>query len=186
MKSACAFSLVRTRPKYDIDFKHERMEVYSGLHREVSQFTYLKGMWKLDDGKLMGSTSDYGECYTGDIRWTDYSLEGSICCVCEGESALNVRVQGAIRSYAVALRNGRLMIRKNENGYRTLAECEHATEIGETYRFRIEASGNRISVFEDGRLLLSVCDEENPYLSGCVGCSVRDGARAYFDHLVIE
>ncbi len=177
---------VEGTPMYDIDFKHERMEIYTGLHREVSQFTFLKGVWTLDDGRLMGSTNDYGECYTGDIRWTDYSLEGSICCVCEGESALNVRVQGAIRSYAVALRSGRLMIRKNENGYRTLAECDHPTEIGETYRFRIDVKGNEISVFEDGKRLLSVCDEENPYLNGCIGCSVRDGARTYFDHLVIE
>lgn len=96
-----------------------------------------------------------------------------------------MRVQGAIRSYAVALRNGKLMIRKNENGYRTLAECEHPTAIGEMYRFKIDARGNEISVYEDGILLLSVKDEESPYLSGCIGCSVRGGARAHFDHLVI-
>ena len=173
-------------PKYDIDFKHERMEAYSGLHRVPSQFTTLKGVWSLDGGKLMGSCADFGECYTGDIRWTDYTLEGGMSIACEGECALNVRVQGAIRSYAVALGNGKLMICKNENGYRTLAETEHETKIGETYRLRIECRGNEISVWKDGKCVLRASDEVNPYLNGCIGCSVRDGARAYFDHLIIN
>ncbi len=173
-------------PSYDIDFRYERMENYSSLHRVPSQFTTLKGVWTLDEGRLMGSTCDFGECYTGDIRWKDYTLEGSICCVCEGESALNVRVQGAIRSYSVALRNGKLMIRKNENGYRTLAECDHPTQIGETYRLKIVCKGNRISVHENGICLLQTTDEDHPYLNGCIGCSVFHGARTYFDHLVIN
>jgi ADP-ribosylglycohydrolase len=173
-------------PKYDIDFTKERMEVYTDLHREVSQFTFLKGVWSLENGRLMGSTNDFGEAYTGDIRWTDYTLEGSVTMACEGECGLNVRVQGAIRSYAAALKDGKLMIRKNENGYRTLAECDHPTVIGETYRLKVEANGNEISVREGGKLLLSVKDTEKPYLNGCIGCSVRDGARAYYDFLVIE
>lgn len=177
---------VTGKPAYDIDFKYERMEQYTGLHRVPSQFTTLKGVWTLDSDRLMGSCADFGECYTGDIRWTDYTLEGGMSIACEGECALNVRVQGAIRSYAVALGGGRLMIRKNENGYRTLAETEHETKVGETYRLKIECRGNEISVWEDGKCLLSVSDEENPYLNGCIGCSVRDGARAHFDHLIIN
>ena len=174
------------KPKYDIDFSHERMECYTGLHREVSQFTYLKGNWDLCGGRLMGSVNDCGECYTGDIRWTDYSFEGSMECACEGVTALNIRVQGAIRSYAVAMADGKLMIQKNENGYRTLAECPHETAVGKSYRFRIEAAGNRITVSENGVKLLEAVDEVNPYLNGCIGCSVRNGARAFFDHFVVK
>ena len=174
------------KPRYDIDFRHERMEVYTPLHREVSQFTYLKGCWTIEDGRLMGFCSDYGEAYTGDIRWDDYTLEGSVTCACEGLAALNVRVQGAIRSYAVALAGGRLMIQKNENGYRTLAERGHETEVGKTYRFTIEVKGNAIAVYEGGALLLAVVDDDHPYLTGCVGCSVRNGGRAYFDDLMID
>ena len=173
------------KPKYDIDFHSERMEVYAPMHQEVSQFTYLKGCWTIEDGRLMGFCCDYGECYTGDIRWDDYTLEGSLACACEGLAALNVRVQGAIRSYAVALEGGRLMIQKNENGYRTLTECAHETEIGKSYRFTVRAEGNRISVFENGALLLTAADDDHPYLTGCVGCSVRNGGRAYFDDLKI-
>ena len=86
----------------------------------------------------------------------------------------------------MALADGKLIIRNNKNGYITLAECAHPTVIGETYRFRIEAKGNTISVYENGSLVLSVIDEDKPYLTGCIGCSVRSGARAYFDDLKIN
>lgn len=177
---------IEGKPRYDIDFHYERMEAYTNLHREVSQFTYLKGNWVIENGRLTGNSNDYGECYTGDIRWKDYSLEASMTCACEGEVALNVRVQGAIRSYAIAMSNGKLMIRKNENGYRTLAQCDHETQIGKAYRYKIDVRENFIAVWEDGKLLLQATDENNPYLNGCVGCSVRHGARAYFDHFVIR
>ena len=173
-------------PRYDIDFAHERMEVYTPMHREVSQFTYLKGNWTLDEGRLMGSVCDYGEAYTGDLRWRDYALEGSLTLACEGLAALNVRVQGAMRSYAVALHQGRLMIQKNACGYRTLAECPHETRIGETYRLRVEVAGSRIRVIERGRTLLEAEDTDHPYLNGCIGCSLREGARAWFDHFTIN
>ncbi len=169
-------------PRYDIDFHYETKNWRS----KISQFTYLKGAWSLEEGRLMGSAADYGETYTGDIRWGDYTLEGSITMACAGEAALNIRVQGAIRSYAVALKDGKLMIRKNENGYRTLAECDHPTEIGQTYRLKIHAKGNEIAVYENGALVLSVADEDRPYLTGCIGCSVFGGARAYFDDLKIN
>ena len=174
------------KPDYDIDFPYEHTEIYTGTHRPVSQFTFLKGIWALENGRMAGSVSDYGETYTGDIRWTDYSFEGSMECSCEGEVGLNVRVQGAIRSYCVAMRNGKLMIKKNANGYTTLAECDHETELGKSYRFRIEAVGSRISVYENGSLVLETVDNDKPYLNGCIGCSLRNGARAYFDHFVIR
>ncbi len=169
-------------PRYDIDFHHETLRWRS----KISQFTYLKGSWSLENGRLMGSAYDFGETYTGDIRWGDYTLEGSITPACPGEAALNIRVQGAIRSYSVALKDGKLMIRKNKNGYVTLAECDHPTVTGETYRFRIAARGNEITVYENGALVLSVRDEDKPYLTGCIGCSVFGGARAYFDDLKIN
>ena len=174
------------KAKYDIDFAHERMECYTGMHREVSQFTYLKGNWDLDGGRLSGSTCDYGELYTGDLSWTDYALEGTVICPEAGEAGLNVRVQGAIRSYAVTLGGGLLRIRKNANGYATLAERPHETKPGQTVRLRIQAQGAKISVFENGEKLLEIEDADAPYLNGCIGCSLMDGAHAWFEKLVID
>jgi len=40
------------KPKYTLEFDKEREEVWNGLHREISQFTKLKGLMYLDDGQL--------------------------------------------------------------------------------------------------------------------------------------
>ena len=74
----------------------------------------------------------------------------------------------------------------NACGYRTLAECPHETRIGETYRLRVEVTGSRIRVIERGRTLLEAEDTDHPYLNGCIGCSLREGARAWFDHFTIN
>ena len=174
------------QPKYDIDFRFERMECHAPLHRVPSQFTTLKGVWTLDRGCLMGSTADFGECYTGDLRWKDYAVEAELCNVCPGESGINVRVQGAMRSYAVTLDGHKLMIRKNDNGYRTLAECSFPISIGETRHFRIICAGSTIAVWHNGICLLRCVSSQDPYLNGCVGFSIFRGARTYFILLEIN
>lgn len=40
------------KPDYTIDFAEEREEIWPGLHREISQFTRLKGMLSLREGRL--------------------------------------------------------------------------------------------------------------------------------------
>lgn len=171
-------------PDYVIDFRQERMEVYSPLHREVSQFTYLKGIWALDGGRMAGSAQDYGEAYTGDIAWGDYRLTGSVTRGPGEAAALLVRVQGAIRCYAVVMREDRLSIEKNDNGYSQLASHPLSTPCGQTRRLTVEARGDEIRVLEGGELLLSARD--GAYRTGCVGLGVYGGCRAYFDDLAIE
>ncbi len=173
------------RPNYGIDFAREYMEMYTPLHREVSQFTYLKGAWSLESGRLMGLTPDYGEAYTGDIAWDDYRLTGSVSRACGDRAALLVRVQGAIRSYAVMVRADRLSIEKNANGYAELASCPFDAPVGAIRRLTVEVRGNQIRVLEGESQLLCATDDD-PYRTGCVGCGVYDGTRAYFDDLVIE
>ena len=162
------------------------MEVYAKLHREVSQFTYYKGNWMLEEGHLSGSCFDRGECYTGDLRWQDYTLEGTVMLISPGEMSLNVRVQGAIRSYAVAMDGKKLMIRKNENGYRTVASCDCEVALKTPCRLKIEVCGPAITVAVDGKQALQYTDAERPYVYGCIGCSVRGGARAWFSDLKIQ
>lgn len=177
---------ITEKPAYDIDFSYERMELYSNLHREVSQFTYLKGVWTLENGWMSGHTQDYGEAYTGDLSWNNYRLTCDVNCVCDGPVSLLVRVQGAIRSYAVTLSAGQLMIQKNENGYHTLAACNHETVLNKIYRLSVDVRDATLCVIEGEKELLRYTDTENPYLNGCIGLGVYQGARALFNHLLIE
>ena len=104
-------------PDYSVDFNRESVENWSPSHREISQFTYLKGIWRLEDGVLSGSCADFGETYTGGREWTDYRFTASLCPILGEAHRMNFRVQGAVRSYALELsEKGLLRLCKNRNG----------------------------------------------------------------------
>ena len=83
-------------PDYSVDFNRESVENWSPSHREISQFTYLKGIWRLEDGVLSGSCADFGETYTGGREWTDYRFTASLCPILGEAHRMNFRVQGAV------------------------------------------------------------------------------------------
>lgn len=119
-------------PDYETDFAAERMEVWFPQHREVSQFTYLRGLWELEDGQLSGGfCGETAECYTGDPYWTDYTFKAVLVPQTGACHRLSFRVQGAIRSYAAGLApNGKAALYKNDNGYSVLAEADFPWKPG--------------------------------------------------------
>jgi len=168
-------------PNYAIDFTKEHMDVWNGLHREVSQFTYLKGLWYLENGALNGSCSDFGEAYTGNVCFRDYSFAATMQPLLGGWHGINFRVQGAVRSYALVLVEGnKLKIMKNENGYSTLCEANYPWECGGRYRFTVKAFGNEFVVSSDNQELLRHTDMNKPYLYGAVGASLCHGSRCHY------
>ena len=84
--------------------------------------------------------------YTGRYDWTDYEAQFVLMPVVGENHMVNVRVQGAIRSYAAGLLpGGQFAILKNENGYKVLAKTDFAWESGKEYCITVKAEGNRIS-----------------------------------------
>ncbi|MCL2881077.1 MAG: ADP-ribosylglycohydrolase family protein, partial [Treponema sp.] len=59
-------------PDYTVDFARTREDAWTVLHREIMQFTRLKGIWYLDKDSVHLSCADFGEVYTGRHDWTDY------------------------------------------------------------------------------------------------------------------
>jgi hypothetical protein len=182
-------------PDYTIDFSRIREDVWTGLHREITQFTRLKGLWYLEDNQAHLSCGDFGEVYTGRHDWKDYRAVFTIQPRAGNDHLVNVRVQGAIRSYAAGLTaGGRLGLYKNENGYRRLAETDFAWEAGKWYAVAVTVSGHCIKVevqAEAGgaekpdRACLDYTDTDAPYLSGGIGLSVRNGSRCAYSSIVI-
>ncbi len=163
-------------PEYSLDFANEKEEVWTGLHREISQMTKLKGLMYLADGQLNLSCSDFAEAYTGRYDWTDYTAEFSFTPLTGENHMVNVRVQGAIRSYAFGLLpNGKAAILKNDNGYRVLTEADFQWKAGTEYTVKITAKGNCLRAEIDG-CVLEACDNERPYLKGSVGVSMQKGS----------
>lgn len=163
-------------PDYSVELEREREEWWTAVHREVSQFTKLKGLMYLEDGRLHLSCADFAEAYTGRHDWEDYRAEFTFTPLTGEDHSVNVRVQGAIRSYAAGfLSGGRFALLKNDNGYRVLAQTPFAWEQGREYTVAVTVKGNEIRA-QVGDTALCAVDEERPYLKGAVGVSVRNGS----------
>lgn len=110
-------------PDYTLRMDKEEEEVWTGTHREISQFTKLKGLMYLADGQLNLSCSDFAEAYTGRYDWEDYEARFFLTPVTGEHHMVNIRVQGAVRSYAAGLLpGGKFGILKNDNGYSLVAQ----------------------------------------------------------------
>ena len=172
---------------YTVDFGKERMEIWNPQHREVSQFTYLKGIWNIEGDELSGSVCDFGEAYTGSYTLKDYELTATLIPKLGSWHSVNVRVQGAVRSYAVGLReNGMLAIDKNENGYTEVASVAFPWRQGKAYTLTVRVIKNCIEVFHQGTRILSWRDGNHPYLTGQVGFSLLHGSHCHFKDLKIQ
>lgn len=169
-------------PDYSIDFSKEHIEKWNGLHQAVSQTTFLRGLWTIENGELSGSYSgEWAECYTGDHYWKDYEFEASIVPQLGSCHNISFRVQGGIRSYAVGFaQNNKLVLYKNNNGYKVLVESEFAWEKEIAYYLKVKAVGNYFTIFVNGKELLSYKDESEPYLYGQVGFSNYDGSHTHY------
>ena len=174
-------------PHYSLDFSKERIETWNNLHKEVSQFTYLKGIWELEGDALSGSCSDFAEAYTGGYDWKNYSFEATLIPQLGDHHNINFRVQGAIRSYALGLSpNNKLMLYKNDNGYKELFSIPFEWECNREYTFKVEALGADIKVFNTGELLMKFTDSNNPYMTGQIGVSILKGSHCHYKNFVID
>jgi len=175
------------RPDYSIDFRIENEEVWTGLHREISQFTRLKGLAFLQAGKLNITCADFAEVYTGRYDWTDYTAAFTITPVLGVKHYVNVRVQGAIRSYAAGYDGeGTFALLKNANGYRVLQETAYDWDSGKEYIITVKATGNKLEASVNGKPLLEYIDQDTPYLHGAIGLSVHEGSHSKISGIVIK
>jgi hypothetical protein len=175
------------KPDYSLELNKEREEVWTGLHREISQFTKLKGLMYLHDGQLNLSCADFAEAYTGRHDWTDYTATFYFTPITGEHHMVNVRVQGAIRSYAVGLYpDGRIALLKNDNGYSVLASEDFAWKAGTEYKVMIAVKNNYLLATINDTVKLEYTDSEHPYLTGSVGVSLLQGSHCKYSRIVVS
>ena len=167
---------------YRVNFSREYVEDYSLEHKEVSQCTYFKGLWTLEEGCLFGRCCDEGELYTS-LPMRDYTLQTRMT-LCLGDCAgVLVRVQGAARSYGVVFTQGEMRLVKKSRGKRELlasAVCPY--RAGEAFEVRVRAQGDRRSAEACGAALEYT--DKGGYSQGCIGALVLNGSVLkieYFD-----
>jgi len=176
-------------PDYSIDFSRECIEFYGyaggTLHREISQMTYLNGLWELEGSWLSGSCHKEGECYTGLATAKDYHIQCRILPIRGNYHLLNFRVQGGARSYAFGFYgDGKIALLKKDIKYSVLKICDYEYEAGCQYQIKVQVEGNRFSCSVDGIEVLQY--EETAlrmYRYGQIGFSVLWGSHCHFKNL---
>ena len=66
-----------------------------------------------------------------------------------------------------------------------LGEIPCEWEHGQTYRITVNVTGNRIQA-KLQNTVLTVLDQDRPYLAGCIGLAVREGSRFYCRSIEIK
>ncbi len=177
---------VRGEPRYTIDFAKGGIEKWSWCQRNINQFTRFKGSWRLESDALVGSCADRGEVYTGGHTVENYTLKAALKPLLGSCHRLLFRVQGAARSYAIALKeNKRLVLEKNANGYGELASVPFDWQHDAAYGFEVTVYDNEIYIKHAGKLLIKYTDAQAPYLSGQLGLGVADASCCSFQDIEV-
>jgi hypothetical protein len=149
----------------------------------------LRGYWRLEDGAYHGSGVGECESYTGDPHWTDYTLEAELTPLTGDHHLINLRVQGALRSYAFGLApEGWIALFKKDATYRLMTALPFAWEHGKTYRLTFSAEGDILTAsatasgdsVAGATQTLTTRDAESPYLNGQIGLSTWGGGHTAF------
>jgi hypothetical protein len=168
-------------PCYSCDFAMERKE-----QGAISQWTHLRGHWRLQDGAYHGSGWAISESYSGDIDWRDTQLTVHLTPLVGDYHNINVRVQGALRSYALGLApEGKLTLYKNSHGYRPVASVDFDWQHHHTYSLSLSAQGNRLQAQANGKALMDWVDEDAPYLHGQIGLSNFAGCHTRYEEMSV-
>ncbi len=168
-------------PDYSLDFSCERAEGSA-----ISQWTKLRGYWRLEgDARYHGSGPGLCETYTGDIAWEDYRLEARVIPVIGDHHNLNIRVQGALRSYAGGLGpQGTLALyRKSGQDYTLVASAPFPWQLGTPVILRLTAQGNRLTLEaeRDGQRAALTWVDPAPYRHGQIGLSTWHGSHTAYE-----
>lgn len=156
----------------------------------ISGWTHLRGYWRVEDGAFHGSGPGDNETYTGDIRWTDYRVRATLTPLIGEHHAVLVRVQGALRSYAVGLApDGQFALYKKDRDYTQVASTPFAWALGQSYTLDVTVRGAEISATVEGggaQATIRWQDTDSPYLSGQIGFATRQAGHTRFESLEVN
>lgn len=175
------------QPEYEIKFSALPQERWNSLHELPAHLTYLRGIVRVQDDRLCISGSGRNaEAYTGNIYWDDYEFTTRLSGLQGQCHGVLFRVQGAMRNYSVMLKdNDKLVLSKRSKEERILCEKPLQWHLKKEQEIRISVCRADITIWVNGKLLITYTDEENPLLTGCIGFGNRDGSRtAYRDYRI--
>ncbi|MCP4180900.1 MAG: ADP-ribosylglycohydrolase family protein [bacterium] len=166
-----------------IDFSKEKEEFNC-----VTQFSYNRGAWSLEDGKLQGLSIDDAECYTGNYYTEDINLTTTLIPNNGFNHMVAFRVQGLLNGYYFGFTGeDRVSLIKNNNGTKEiLAECVYPWGIDKKYCFKIKAVGNNLSFKINDIDIFDIYDNDDYFKYGMYGFALFEQGRLQVENLQVK
>ncbi len=161
---------------YRIDMKKQKKEFGS-----ITPFSVNRGAWDLYGGTLNCMRNGDAFAYTGNYYAENYRVGVSVTAHSGLSHLIVARAQGAERCYCAGFDAiGRIVIMKNDFGWKTLAEGEFDWKKEREYRFELQCKDAQLVFLIDGHKVLEAEDDSFSY--GMFGCgSLKMGRTSFSD-----
>lgn len=167
---------------YKVEFAKEKEEFNC-----VTQFSYNRGKWTLEDGCMQALSIEDAEAFTGNYYSRDYSLRAVLAPQNGVNHMLAFRVKGLMMGYYVGFDGeNTVSFIKNDHGKKVVASCQFPWELGRSYEFSLVATGNSYKFSIDGAELLEYCDTDAGFFEhGMYGFGLLGAGRCLFEQLTV-
>jgi len=155
-------------------------------HKEfgtITPFTYHKGFWSLENGKIQGICDDEANLYTGDMKWKDYELTGRLSLEYGKNAYMIFRATGNLKYYLFGFENGQAVIKRIDNSLESLeketviARKSYEIENGSEYKLKISCVKDNFKCFINGEMIFDETDGE--YTNGFYGYRIEKSSRVF-------
>ncbi|HWD39074.1 MAG TPA: ADP-ribosylglycohydrolase family protein [Fimbriimonas sp.] len=137
----------------------------------IDRFEFVR-----DQYEMLSQNEGIGLLTQGCREWEDYRIEARLTPKMAVSAGFAIRVQGLRRYYSLTFADpGEIRLEKVLDGRRVLATTSFMWEPFHDYHVELEARGNELRAWIDGKLKISAVDLERPLVSGAFGFIVEAG-----------
>ena len=150
----------------------------------ITRFTWNRGHWTLQDGRIHAHTATDADAWTGNAYLRDVAVTATLTPLAGRSHLVAARVQGTSRFYAAGLEGDEAVILREDHGTTILARIPFAREHGRDYRFALTATGDALSLSIDGKDVLAATDATFRY--GMAGLRMGSAGRMTIARFEVE
>lgn len=141
----------------------------------ITRFTYNRGHWTKQDGRIYGHTAGDADMWTGHYYARDVVVKADMRRLAGASQLVTARVQGTGRFYAAGFEGDEVVILREDFGSTVLARAPFTVETGKSYQLAFSVTGDALGLAVDGVPLLNTTDAS--YAHGMAGIRLASAGR---------
>jgi ADP-ribosylglycohydrolase len=141
----------------------------------ITRFTYNRGHWTKQDGRIHGHTAGDADMWTGHYYARDVVVKADMRRLAGASQLVTARVQGTGRFYAAGFEGDEVVILREDFGSTVLARAPFTVETGKSYQLAFSVTGDALGLAVDGVPLLNTTDAS--YAHGMAGIRLASAGR---------